>query len=195
MEKQTIGKFIATLRKANGMTQQDLADKLCVSNKSVSKWECDEGYPDLSLIPVIAEIFGVTADEILKGARKSNNEPTIADPIKTEKQIDMLIQKTITKFRNLSLIAVFLTLTSLFFFVFITSIAVSFIGVTAASIIGILTQIAFKNLAYSAIGNSDIAKEENNKLFRANKLIETYTFFIIFINAIILLIKTIFMFV
>ena len=56
MEKKTIGGFISALRKANGMTQKDLAERLNVSDKSVSRWENDEGAPDLSLIPVIAEI-------------------------------------------------------------------------------------------------------------------------------------------
>ena len=71
MEAKTIGKFITALRKANGMTQKDLAEKLNVSDKSVSRWERDEGAPDLSLIPVIAEIFDVTCDELLRGERKS----------------------------------------------------------------------------------------------------------------------------
>ena len=53
MDKKTIGGFIAVLRKANGMTQKDLAEKLNVSDKSVSRWERDDGAPDLSLIPVI----------------------------------------------------------------------------------------------------------------------------------------------
>lgn len=68
MEQRTIGKFITALRKASGMTQRDLAERLGVSDKSVSRWERDEGAPDLSLIPVLAEIFGVTCDELLRGA-------------------------------------------------------------------------------------------------------------------------------
>ena len=62
MEKKTIGSFIATLRKANGMTQKDLAEKLNVSDKTISHWERDDGAPDLSAIPVIAELFEVTCD-------------------------------------------------------------------------------------------------------------------------------------
>lgn len=69
MEKRTIGSFIAALRKANGLTQKQLADKLCVSDKAVSRWERDECAPDLSAIPVLAEIFGVTCDELLRGQR------------------------------------------------------------------------------------------------------------------------------
>ena len=71
MERKTIGGLIAALRKANGMTQKDLAERLNVSDKSVSRWERDDGAPDLSLIPVIAEVFGVTCDELLRGERKS----------------------------------------------------------------------------------------------------------------------------
>lgn len=65
MEKKTFGCFIAALRKANGMTQKDLAEKLNVSDKTVSRWERDDGAPDLAVIPVIAEIFDVTCDELL----------------------------------------------------------------------------------------------------------------------------------
>lgn len=70
MEKKTIGALIAALRRANGMTQRDLADRLHVSDKTVSRWERDEGTPDLALIPVIAEIFCVSCDELLRGERK-----------------------------------------------------------------------------------------------------------------------------
>lgn len=54
MEKQTIGGFIAILRKSKGLTQQNLADILNVSNKTISKWECDASYTDITLIPLIA---------------------------------------------------------------------------------------------------------------------------------------------
>ncbi len=57
MEKKTIGKFIAALRRANGMTQKKLGDRLYVSDKTVSRWECDECTPELSLIPAIAAII------------------------------------------------------------------------------------------------------------------------------------------
>ena len=69
MSKNSIGQFIAALRKANGMTQQNVADRLNVSNKAVSRWERDECAPDISLIPALAEMFGVTCDELLKGER------------------------------------------------------------------------------------------------------------------------------
>ena len=69
MEQKTMGKFLAALRKANGYTQKELAEKINVSDKAVSRWERDESAPDISLLPVLAEIFGVTTDELLRGER------------------------------------------------------------------------------------------------------------------------------
>ena len=77
MEKKTIGKFISALRKANGMTQKELGEKLFVSDKTVSRWECDECTPELSLIPSIAEIFGITTDELLCGERNNPDRKAI----------------------------------------------------------------------------------------------------------------------
>lgn len=67
MGRKTIGKTIAALRKARGMTQKELGEKLFVSDKTISRWERDECEPELSLIPMIAKLFSVTADELLLG--------------------------------------------------------------------------------------------------------------------------------
>ncbi len=111
MEKKTIGGFIAALRRANGMTQKDLADRLNVSDKTVSRWERDEGAPDLSLIPALAEIFGVTCDELLRGERRSPAERTDGEPApesteKGERERRRLLKSTLAGFKNRSLIAV-----------------------------------------------------------------------------------------
>lgn len=107
MEKKTIGSFIAALRKANGMTQKELADILNVSDKSVSRWERDETAPDLTLIPIIADIFHVTSDELLRGER-INNEVQSEDKIRTrsKKQIQIIISKEITNFSVKSTISI-----------------------------------------------------------------------------------------
>lgn len=107
MEKKTMGAFLAALRKANGMTQKDLADKLNVSDKTVSRWECDDGAPDLSLIPVIAEIFNITCDELLRGERKSPEERADAADVtpKGEKQRQRLLKSTLFRFRTQTLVA------------------------------------------------------------------------------------------
>ncbi len=70
MARQSIGEFLAALRKAHGYTQREVADRLDVSNRTVSSWECNSALPDILLLPAIAELYGVTADEILAGERK-----------------------------------------------------------------------------------------------------------------------------
>ncbi len=75
MEKKTIGSFISALRRAAGMTQRDLAEQLNVSDKAVSRWERDESAPDLTLLPLIADLFGITVDELLRGQRRASTEP------------------------------------------------------------------------------------------------------------------------
>ncbi len=114
MEKKTIGTFIAALRKASGMTQQELADRLGVSNKAVSRWERDENAPDLSLIPAIAEIFGVSCDELLKGERIFHDaeEPTKPEP-KVDKQLKALVNRSTSSFKTMIYIAIALSIVGL----------------------------------------------------------------------------------
>ena len=71
----TIGKRIASLRKDKGLKQEDLAQMLGVSGQAVSKWENDQTCPDISLLPQLAKILGVTVDELLSG--KQELAPTI----------------------------------------------------------------------------------------------------------------------
>lgn len=61
------GSTVAELRKVNGWTQASLAKKLNVSDKTVSKWECGIGYPEITQIPILANLFGVTTDYLLSG--------------------------------------------------------------------------------------------------------------------------------
>ena len=91
MEKKTIGKFISVLRKSNGMTQKELGERLFVSDKTVSRWECDECTPELSLVPSIAEIFGVTTDVIRTAEGKKPS--VIIDVIVTMANDDSVLQK------------------------------------------------------------------------------------------------------
>ena len=114
MEKKTIGQFLSALRKAGGMTQKELAEKLHVSDKAVSRWERDECAPDLSLIPVIADIFGVTSDELLRGERRpasSADNPADAQgedkkfSAKSRREIKYLMNKMLTQYKMQLLIA------------------------------------------------------------------------------------------
>lgn len=71
MDNIQTGKLIAKLRKGQGLTQQQLADKMNLSNKTISKWESGAGSPDISNLPVLAEILGISVDELLKGELNS----------------------------------------------------------------------------------------------------------------------------
>ena len=63
----TIGKRIAFLRKEKGLTQEELAQHMGISPQAVSKWENDQTCPDISALPKLASLFGVTVDELLEG--------------------------------------------------------------------------------------------------------------------------------
>ena len=65
MKQSTLGATIRFLRLQNGMTQSELAERLHVTDKAVSKWERDLSYPDVKLFPAIADIFGVTLDDLM----------------------------------------------------------------------------------------------------------------------------------
>jgi len=65
--EQTIGQRLAELRKKSGLTQNELADKLMVSNKAVSKWESDNGNPSIEFLPTLSKILKCSIDYILTG--------------------------------------------------------------------------------------------------------------------------------
>ena len=118
MEKKTIGNLIAALRKASGMTQKEFGEKLFVSDKTVSRWERDECAPDLYLIPVIAEIFGITADELLRGER--NNPERAGEEkreerqhTKSEKQFRLLLEQSRKKYQSFTMISIGMTILGL----------------------------------------------------------------------------------
>ena len=80
-----IGKRIAELRKARKWTQQELADKLYVTDKAVSKWEQGLGSPELSTVVALAKVFGVSTDYLLMGL--PHNPIIKEETIKDEKEI------------------------------------------------------------------------------------------------------------
>lgn len=81
MKKQTLGVMIASIRKERGMTQLELAEKMGVTDKAVSKWERDLSCPDVSSIPQLAEILGVSVDELMQ-VKDITKETSSQDNIK-----------------------------------------------------------------------------------------------------------------
>ncbi len=69
MNQEKIGKFIANLRKQKNMTQEQLAERLNVSSKSVSRWECGKCFPDVSLLPELCDLLNISLNELLSGKK------------------------------------------------------------------------------------------------------------------------------
>ena len=69
MNQEKTGKFIANLRKEKNMTQQELAEKLNVTDRAISHWENGRRLPDISLLKELGDVFNVTIDEIINGER------------------------------------------------------------------------------------------------------------------------------
>lgn len=87
MDAKSLGSLIARLRKKEGLTQLELARQLNISDKTVSRWESGLGYPEITQLPALAQIFSVTVDFLLTGERKGI---TVAGNILTDivKSID-----------------------------------------------------------------------------------------------------------
>lgn len=72
MSNKTLGEMISSLRKEKNMTQNDLAEKMNVTDKAVSKWERNLSYPDVNSIPKLAEILDVSVEELLNAQIKQD---------------------------------------------------------------------------------------------------------------------------
>lgn len=86
MDNSKFGKFIKELRKEKNMTQKELAEKLYLTDKAISKWERGLSFPDITILNSISKIFDVSVTEILNGERGEKTE-TI--------DIEKVIQETI----------------------------------------------------------------------------------------------------
>lgn len=74
MNCTNVGKLILRLRKENGMTQKQVADRMNISDKTISKWERGLGLPDVSLLSRLSEIFGINVESLLSGDLKSDDK-------------------------------------------------------------------------------------------------------------------------
>ena len=94
MDQRKIGVFLKELRKEKGLTQEQLAERLGVSNRTVSRWETGSNLPDLSVLVELTDFYGIGIHEIIDGERQSKeaaseNNPSmrvVADYVKAEKQ-------------------------------------------------------------------------------------------------------------
>lgn len=93
--KDRVGKNIAELRVQNSMTQMELGERLNYSDKTISKWERGESAPDISVLVEIAEMFGVTLDELVNGAEiKAREDRPIKEKIYNRRVISYVSEST-----------------------------------------------------------------------------------------------------
>ena len=174
MEKKTIGGLIAALRKSEGMTQKDLARQLNVSDKTVSRWERDEGTPDLSLIPVIAELFQVTCDELLRGERKSPQERSApleenGPSSKGKKRQQWLLHIALSQYRTRTYISMGISVLGLIAalicnLAFLKAVLGFFCG-SIFFVAGVVCQVICMNQAFLKVEEGEL-EEEDISFFR-----------------------------
>jgi transcriptional regulator with XRE-family HTH domain len=73
MKQENIGAFIANLRKEQGWTQKEMASRLGVSDKAISKWETGKSLPDMGILIPVSELLGITVDELLSGKKRNDD--------------------------------------------------------------------------------------------------------------------------
>ena len=106
MDPIKIGAFLKDLRRERGITQEQLAEELGVSGRTISRWETGNNMPDISLLVEIAEYFDVSIPEIIKGERKSEDMKEETKEV-AETMSDYAIaekEKLVKSFRNMSII-------------------------------------------------------------------------------------------
>lgn len=99
MDQIKTGKFIASLRKEQGLTQAVLAEKLGITDRAVSKWETGKCLPDAAIMPELCEILGISVNELLAGEKiamddyKEIAEKNLAESVRMENEKNKLLTK------------------------------------------------------------------------------------------------------
>lgn len=153
MSANQIGEFLAALRKARGFTQQEVAEKLGVSNKTVSSWETGTSCPDISMLPILAELYEVNCDEIVKGKRINTVEPEKISQAERE-NANKLLQKqksniTVVYGISIALMLAGILLTSIIGYVATESLLGFFIGLILLIASVITAAILIRKIRFS----------------------------------------------
>lgn len=117
MDQIAIGKFIAQCRKEQGLTQEQLSERLGVSSKSVSRWENGNTMPDLSMFQTLCSIFNVELAELLSGKRL-----TAEERLKKSEENVLLLVATKSKLQSLQILTEILIFAGIIVAITLTSI-------------------------------------------------------------------------
>ena len=139
MNQVKIGKFIASKRKDQGLTQLQLAEKLCITDRAVSKWETGKSLPDASLMPELCKLLKITINDLLCGevvSVENYNE-------KAEKALLEMVKKEETQNKKLMMYENVIGFGSTISFLIQILVAVFFVKNTTAQIILFILAFAF----------------------------------------------------
>lgn len=102
MDAKKTGRLISELRTEKGLTQKELASKLQVTDKAISRWETGKGYPEATIMQALSELLGISVDELLSGERKqpdlSEVTPQQASTNSFPEEISLFIKGTLALF-------------------------------------------------------------------------------------------------
>lgn len=164
MNQEKIGKFISVERKNNNLTQKQLADKLSLSEKTISKWECGKGLPEVSLMQPLCKELNISVNELLNGTKDKKEDKAIIEYLKYEKKKskNKIIILTIVSL----LLITFILSTVIYFFNSYNKIAVYEMSGTSENFSysnGMLTKSNMYNILYygKIVSNNDDIKTED----------------------------------
>ena len=106
MDYIKIGEFLKALRKAKGLTQQDVADELYVTQKTISRWERGDGIPDINTIATVAKYYGVTVDELLNGEKSVKQQSVYTTNLKQGERLKLAKNKLSSSVNILGIVAI-----------------------------------------------------------------------------------------
>lgn len=150
------GDFLSALRKSKGLTQQEIAEQLGITNKTISKWERGDGLPDITMLPLLAEIYNVTSDELLAGHRIISINPSNTTLIaqNNKKRVDFMLHKKYYEFTNITIfLSALLLFVSIAFFTLLLLLPVNHIitisiGASMALFAVLLFGFSFELITY-----------------------------------------------
>lgn len=171
MDQIKIGKFISSRRKEQGLTQRQLAEKLAVSDKTISKWECGNGLPEVSLMLPLCEVLSISVNELLCGERIVNDDYKQ----KAEDKMMELIKERNENKKKLILSAVicFITVLSSCILVMVSGLSTEFTTLTRIGLIVSAVVIIICGIACAVALEFDAGKYECIKC--GHKFVPTVT--------------------
>jgi len=134
MDQQKTGRFLAQLRREKGITQAQLAEKIGTANKTVSRWETGAYMPDVEMLLILAEFYGVSVNELLSGERLSDGELRQ----KADDNIGYIVSENKKKYRVLlfsAVIAVIAVMLAFFMLGYGYACAVSIARITLSALL------------------------------------------------------------